>query len=58
LIVVYLKKETKSPYYTYEIMQILGISIFDKTPVIQSFTKNEKKNNVNKPCNLFKINYL
>lgn len=58
LIVAYLKKETKSLLSIYEIMQILGISSFDKTPVIQLLTKNEKKNNVNELYNLFNINDL
>jgi hypothetical protein len=41
---------------TYEILQILGISLLDKTPVIELFT-NTNYNNVNEPfCNQLSFN--
>ena len=42
LAVAYLKKQLKSERSIYEIMQILGISVFDKTPVNQMLTKHKK----------------
>jgi hypothetical protein len=58
LIIAYLKKELKSPLTIYEIMQILGISVFDKTPVNQLITKTIKKDESNNIYMLFNMNDL
>lgn len=51
LLVAYAKKEMKSELSLYEITQILGISVFDKTPIYElltDFSKNEEiKENYN-----------
>lgn len=58
LIVAYLKHQSKSPYSVYELMQILGISTFDKTPINELVTKsNDRKKNNDQP-NLFTDNDL
>ena len=58
LIVAYLKKQINSSLSIYEIMQILGISIFDKTIVNQLLTKINEKKDVKEQYNLFNINDL
>ena len=58
LAVAYLKKQLKSELSIYEIMQILGISVLDKTPVNQILTKFKNKNDVKEQYNLFNINEL
>jgi len=42
----------------YEIMQILGISVFDKTPVNQLIRKDMKKKETENTFNLFNMNDL
>jgi len=46
LIVAYLKYSLKSTLSTYEIMQILGISVFDKTPIKELLTESLFNQNV------------
>lgn len=58
LIVAYLKIQVKSNLSIYEIMQILGISSFDKTPVIELLTEKQIKQDVKEQFNLFSFNYL
>lgn len=53
LIVAYLKHSIKSDYSVYEMVQILGISVFDKTPVNELFTKNKIKQKIINQPNLF-----
>ena len=53
LIVAYAKHEIKSKLSIYEIMQILGISIFDKTPVSELLTEYQVNQNVKEHLNLF-----
>lgn len=53
LIVAYLKHQTRSPYTIYELMQILGISAFDKTPLNELVTKTKEQQNNNEQPNLF-----
>jgi hypothetical protein len=53
LIVAYLKHQTRSPYSVYELMQILGISAFDKTPLNELVTKRKNKQKNEKQPNLF-----
>lgn len=53
LIVAYLKHQINSPYSVYEMIQILGISTFDKTPINELFTKSQINQNVKKQLNLF-----
>lgn len=53
LIVAYLKIQIKSTLSIYEIMQILGISTFDKTPINELLTEKQIKQNVKEQCNLF-----
>jgi len=53
LIVAYVKHDLKSKLSIYEIMQILGISIFDKTPVKELFTEYQVNQNVKEQLYLF-----
>lgn len=53
LIIAYIKASLKSPLSTYEIMQILSISAFDKTPITQLLTEQIANQNVNEQLNLF-----
>lgn len=58
LIVAYLKYQIKSPYSVYELMQIIGISAFDKTPINELLTKQQFNQNVKEQLNLFNNNDL
>jgi len=58
LIVAYLKIQIRSPYSVYELMQILGISAFDKTPINELFIKQQINQNVKEQLNLFNNNDL
>jgi len=57
-VIAYLKIQLKSPFSIYEIMQILGISVFDKTPVNELLTKIQINQNVNEQLNLFNFNEI
>ena len=58
LIVAYLKHQIRSSYSVYEIMQILGISAFAKTPINELFTKQQINQNVKEQLNLFNYNEI
>jgi hypothetical protein len=58
LIVAQLKHQIRSPYSVYELMQILGISAFDKTPINELVTRHKVNKNINKQPNLFDNNDL
>jgi hypothetical protein len=53
LIVAYVKHSLKSPLSIYEIMQILGISAFDKTPVKELLTDFQDNQNFKEQRDLF-----
>jgi IS4 transposase len=53
LIVAYVKYSLKSPLSIYEIMQILGISAFDKTPVKELLTDFQDNQNFKEQRDLF-----
>lgn len=53
LIVAKIKKDLKSDLSIYEIIQILGISVFDKTPLSELLTDIQSNQNVNEQINLF-----
>lgn len=53
LIVAYAKHSLKSELSIYEIMQILGISAFDKSPLIELLTQVQANQNVKEQLNLF-----
>lgn len=53
LIVAYIKYSLKSKLSVYEIMQILGISAFDKTPVKELLTELQVNQNFNEQYDLF-----
>jgi hypothetical protein len=58
LIVAYIKYSLKSTLSIYEIMQILGISAFDKTPVKELLTEFQINQNVKElQYNIFDNNY-
>lgn len=57
LIVAYAKHSLKSDLSIYEIMQILGISAFDKSPLIELLTQVQANQNVNEQLNLFSDNF-
>jgi len=58
LVVAYLKYQLRSPYSVYEMMQILGISVFAKTPINELLTKTQIKQNVKEQFNLFNFNEI
>ena len=58
LIVAYLKYQMHSSYSVYEMMQILGISAFSKTPINELFTRQQINQNVKEQLNLFSYNQL
>jgi hypothetical protein len=53
LIVAYIKHSIKSTLSIYEIMQILGVSAFDKTPIKELLTEIEVNQNVKEQYKLF-----
>jgi len=53
LIVAYVKHSIKSTLSIYEIMQILGVSVLDKTPIKELLTESEVNQNVKEQYNLF-----
>ena len=53
LIVAYIKHHIKSSLSIYEIMQILGISVFDKTTIKDLLTEFQVNQNVKEQPNLF-----
>jgi len=53
LIVAYIKHYIKSSLSIYEIMQILGISVFDKTAIKELLTEFQVNQNVKEQPNLF-----
>jgi len=57
LIVAYVKYCLKSTLSIYEIMQILGISTFDKTPIRELLTEFQVNQNVKEQLNLFSFNF-
>lgn len=46
LIVALVKHTLKSTLSIYEIMQVLGVSAFDKTPLTELIAQNQKNQNV------------
>jgi hypothetical protein len=53
LIVAHVKHSLKSELSIYEIIQILGISAMDKTPLQELLTEPKSNQNVNERMNLF-----
>ena len=53
LIVAYIKHTLKSKLSIYEIMQILGISAFDKTPIRELLTEYQVNQDVKEQLELF-----
>lgn len=53
LIVAYVKHQLHSSLSIYEIIQILGISAFDKTPLRELLTENQSNQNVKEQYELF-----
>lgn len=58
LLIAQVKHILKSELSVYEIMQILGISVFDKTPVKELLTELQINQNFKEQGNLFSINNL
>jgi len=58
LIVAYLKHLLRSKYSVYEMIQILGISVFAKTPINELFVKQQINQNVKEQLNLFSNNEI
>jgi hypothetical protein len=58
LIVAYVKYKIKSPLSIYEIMQILGISTFDKTAVKELLTEIQVNQDVKEQYDLFNNQFL
>jgi hypothetical protein len=57
LIVAYVKHAIRSTLSIYEIMQILGISVFDKTSVRELLTEFQINQNVKEQLDLFSVNF-
>jgi len=58
LLIAYAKKQLSTNLSLYEIMQIISVSVFDKTPLNELFTdfsKNDQKNNICNQLNLFDL---
>jgi hypothetical protein len=53
LLVAYIKHALKSDYSVYEILQILGVSVFDKTPIRELLTEQRQFNHNVKELELF-----
>mgnify|MGYP000042875341 CR=1 FL=1 len=53
LIIAKIKKDLKSDLSIYEIIQILGISVFDKTSLSELLTDFQSNQNINEQTNLF-----
>jgi hypothetical protein len=53
LLVAYIKQKIKSDYSIYELMQILGVSVFDKTPLRELLTEQHQFNQNVKELLLF-----
>jgi hypothetical protein len=51
-------KELKTERTPYEILQIFGRSLLDKTPVHELLTKPDYKNIKEPECNLLSFNYI
>ncbi len=57
LIIAYIKHSIKSTLSIYEIMQILGVSALDKTPIKELLTESEVNQNVKEQYNLFNVDF-
>ena len=57
LTVAYIKHQLKSNLSVYEIMQILSISAFDKTPLKELLTDNQVNQNVKEQYNLITLEF-
>jgi IS4 transposase len=57
LIMAYIKHALKSQLSIYEIMQILGISAFDKTPIRELLTEFQVNQDIKEQLDLFNINF-
>jgi len=57
LIIAYVKHSIKSTLSIYEIMQILGVSALDKTPIKELLTESEANQNVKEQYNLFNVDF-
>ncbi len=57
LIVAYVKHSIGSTLSIYEIMQILGVSALDKTPIKELLTESEANQNVKEQYNLFNVDF-
>ncbi len=53
LIVAYIKAQLKTELSIYEVMQIIKVSAFDKSPISELFTEPISNQNVNEQLNLF-----
>jgi len=53
-----LKEKQKIPKTTYEILQILSVSLFDKTPVNELLTKCKQSSKEEENCKQLEINYI
>jgi hypothetical protein len=58
LLIAYLKHQLRSKYSVYEMIQILGISAFAKTPINELFANQQINQNFKDQCNLFTINEI
>jgi hypothetical protein len=58
LLITYLKYQIRSTYSVYEMMQILEISAFAKTPINGIPTKTQIKQYVKEQLNIFNFNEI
>jgi len=47
LLIAYAKKQFKTPLTLYQILQIISVSIFEKTPLNELFTNFSKNTEIN-----------
>ena len=57
-LVAIIKSKLKIEKSTYEILQILGISLFDKTPLNQLLTNYTNQDAQEQDCNQLKLNLI
>ena len=53
LLVAYIKAQLKTDHSIYEVMQILSVSTFDKTPITELLNEPISNQNINEQLNLF-----
>ena len=51
VLVLIVKKQVGLPQSPYSILQILSVTLFEKTPILQAFSENDYEDQISDPCN-------